>query len=430
MPVHIKPLTYLAECNTFPDYIKLLTLCLAPLIAHLVSGTPPISYLAESRPKFVDTLCHYNPTSIIWRYAAIVDRRLRATKWTPNDLAATNALFWTTKGWNGDESMVNSAAPYRVQTPQKTHVDIFSATMLKTLIVSLQGVSALYSIVGGLTGSIPDGGLAGLGLDTIFFPLAMIGLLRLCAAAWLTEDFAYFYPAESLRGPVRHTSTVKADDIPLFVTTDDMDPWLTATPSTETSFRAPNSSLKSCAFRTFYLLVCMGLCVFPLIMTVPKPDVVGYYSVTSFLVGVFYSVCLSLSSFVYAFYFVRGKTTTTIIPCISSSWYRCYTILLMGSIVVIIAIAAVQTNQLPNGSYSSFPQAIQLDCKSRFNWWVVSPRNPFSGVMSLVPSNGTALEDDASGVLAAGITNETIISNQRYLLHNLTGYCVGQVDGM
>jgi hypothetical protein len=437
MPVRVESFRYLAECNTFPDWITLFTLCLAPLIAHVASGTPTTSYLTSSRPKFIDILCHYNPTSIIWRYAAIVDRRLRATKWSPNDLAATNAIFWTTNGWNGDESMVTSSMPYRVQVPQKTHVQVFSVTMLKTIIVSLQGVSAMYSLIGGLTGSVSKGGLSGLGVDTVFFPLASLGLLRLCAAAWLSEDFAYLCPTNSPREPFRH-NTLKEVDVPLITTADDLDPWLTTPLTAETYFRAPNSSWSSCAFRAFYLLICTGLCIFALIFALPWVDFYSYYSVTSLLVGLFYSIFFSISSVIYAVYFVRGRTTTTIIPCISSLWYKAYTVLLMATMVIMVTIAAIQTNQLPNGAYTSYAQAVQLDCKSQMTWWGVSPQHAFSGdipqhafsgVMSMVPKNVTAPEANASGILATRVSNGTSILDGIYLLSNFTGYCVGRLGG-
>jgi hypothetical protein len=429
--VHVEPLRYLATCNTFPEWITLFTLCLAPLIAHIISGTPTISYMTHSRPRFIDAVCHYNPTSIIWRYAAIVDRRLRVIKWSPNDLAATNAIFWTANGWNGDEIMVISSMPYLVQFPQKTHVQIFSVTMLKTIIVSLQGVSAMYSIIGGLAdgpGGDSQVGLSGVALDILFIPLACLGLLRLCAAAWLAEDFVYLCPTNSSRQTLKH-STSREVDIPLITTADDIDPWLTTPLEAERFFQAPNSSWSSCVFRTFYLLICIGFCVSALMATLPRVNTGVNYSVTSILLGLFYCILLSISSVIYAVYFLRGKTTTTIIPCISSSWYKAYTILLMAIMVIMVTIAAIQTNRLPNGMYTSYAQSVQLDCQSQMTWWALSPQRTFSGVMSLVPKNVTAPEANASEALAIRVLNGTTIPDERDMLSNFTGYCVGRLGG-
>lgn len=60
--------------------------------------------------------------------------------------------------------------------------------MVQTTIVTRQGVAALSSLSKGIFGR---GSYDYTGLDGIFFPLAILGLLRICAAPWLTEDFLY-----------------------------------------------------------------------------------------------------------------------------------------------------------------------------------------------------------------------------------------------
>ena len=113
-------------------------------------------------------MCSYNPTSIIWRYAAITDRRIRAIQWSRRDLAATNAIFWTSDGWNGGEEMVTSSATYCLRYPESTRVEILSLTMLKTVITTLQGASAFYILVGSVAGVFCDCVLP-LGLRTTLF---------------------------------------------------------------------------------------------------------------------------------------------------------------------------------------------------------------------------------------------------------------------
>lgn len=105
----ILPVHYQSYGISVSDWITLFTLCLAPLFAQLISGTPQPSYLHTSRPKWHDRLVLYNPTSILWRYAIIADRRIRAWKWDKVDLAASNALFWTADGWDGSEAIVDQA---------------------------------------------------------------------------------------------------------------------------------------------------------------------------------------------------------------------------------------------------------------------------------------------------------------------------------
>jgi hypothetical protein len=86
--------------------ISLWTLALAPLIAHVIAGAPEPIYLCAEPPRWIDCAVSWNPTSIIWRYFAIFDRRICAKDWNPEILASSNALFWTTNGWNGSEDMI------------------------------------------------------------------------------------------------------------------------------------------------------------------------------------------------------------------------------------------------------------------------------------------------------------------------------------
>ena len=188
-------------------------------------------------------MCSYNPTSIIWRYAAITDRRIRAIQWSRRDLAATNAIFWTSDGWNGGEEMVTTSATYCLRYPESTRVEILSLTMLKTVITTLQGASAFYILVGSVAGVALPGVAIGFGVDTLFFPLSILGCLRLCAAAWLTDDFVY--QGSGLRdtsstesaGPVRQSTMAKYDDIELDHPPRALDPLITM-PSETSRFRS------------------------------------------------------------------------------------------------------------------------------------------------------------------------------------------------
>ncbi|KAF1981505.1 hypothetical protein K402DRAFT_398486 [Aulographum hederae CBS 113979] len=180
---------YQSQNTSFDDWISLITLCLAPLIAHLYGGVPTITHLCGTRPRWHDRITRYNPTSIIWRYFAITDRRLRTISWTTQDLAATNALFWTAVGWHGGQETVQKSRTHRIPGHSRTHIEIMSVSTLKTVVVTLQGVQAVYSLVNDATGKGTFGNY--LALDTIFFPIAVFGLLRLPAAIWLSDETLY-----------------------------------------------------------------------------------------------------------------------------------------------------------------------------------------------------------------------------------------------
>jgi len=50
----VLPLLYQSQHITFPEWLLLWTLCLAPLIAHIVAGTPQPTYLSHRRPTSLD----------------------------------------------------------------------------------------------------------------------------------------------------------------------------------------------------------------------------------------------------------------------------------------------------------------------------------------------------------------------------------------
>ncbi|KAL2689083.1 hypothetical protein Neosp_003135 [[Neocosmospora] mangrovei] len=189
-PLNALPLRVQNQEISFFEWVTLLTLCLTPLVAHVLVGVPSPTILDDNRPTWYHRICHYNPTSILWRYAIIADRRIRAENWSKADLAATNALFWTNGRWNGSEDITKGIHQHYVHLPEGTQASLFSREMVKTLIVTFQGLQAITLLSGGLTeGAI--GFTKWMAVDIIFFPIALIGLLRLFCCFWLTEDFSY-----------------------------------------------------------------------------------------------------------------------------------------------------------------------------------------------------------------------------------------------
>ncbi|KAK7982037.1 hypothetical protein PG988_004275 [Apiospora saccharicola] len=167
------PLTYQSQDISFTKWVTLLTLGLAPLIAHILAGTPRASYLSKRRPKWHEQFVHYNPKSILWRYAAIADRRIRARNWGRADIAAANAIFWTSEGWDRSEAMVDRGLPYCTHIPDHARIAVFSGEMVKTLVVTLQGTQAVFALTSSLaSGTYNDGFDRSVAVDFIFSPLA------------------------------------------------------------------------------------------------------------------------------------------------------------------------------------------------------------------------------------------------------------------
>src|SRR3954464_218172 len=136
--INVSPLTYQSGDITIVQWMSLATLCFAPLIAHIIAGAPEPTYLCRRRPKWHERICIYSPLTILWRYAAITDRRIRALDWSPADMAAANAIFWTSSGWDGSEETAAQSAQFCVRLPDKARMTLISSDSIKTLIITLQ----------------------------------------------------------------------------------------------------------------------------------------------------------------------------------------------------------------------------------------------------------------------------------------------------
>ena len=103
-------------------------------------------------------------------------------------MAAANALFWTLHGWDGSDAMAASSRPHLVKSPTHPYAEPLSSSSMKSLLVTLQGAASIWLLVAGLWSNTFA---LTISPESIFGPLAVFGLLRLCAAPWLAEDFVY-----------------------------------------------------------------------------------------------------------------------------------------------------------------------------------------------------------------------------------------------
>ncbi|KAF5611755.1 hypothetical protein F25303_14462 [Fusarium sp. NRRL 25303] len=348
MTVFINPLLYQSQEIAVSDWITLLTLCLAPLIAHVLIGAPSPTYLSLSRPPWHERICHYNPTSILWRYGAITDRRIRAKNWDRFDLAASNALFWSDQGWDGSEEMIAYSRPRCVQLPDGDRVTLLSRDAIKTLIVTVQGIQAIVLLLGSqIDPSAPSFTLL-MAVDIIFFPMALFGLLRLCSCLWLTDEFSFAsmedIPAGSPQPMVCSTTSFEI---------------LAANPTTIEPQRFRNSVFwGSRTFRCTYALVLLALLGLALSFMVPQGNT--FYTTTTFVVIIFYLGVIGMTALITTWYMVIKGAKSTVLPCISSTWYKFYTGVLLGFGIAVIVIACIETRKTPCGKFTSGP-GIQAD---------------------------------------------------------------------
>lgn len=336
----------------FNEWIELITLCLAPLIAHIIAGVPSPTFLNPKRPRWHERMGLVNPTSIIWRYFAIFDRRIRAKSWNALDMAASNAVFWTNKGWDGSEEMIRKSREYCLREPARTHIGFFSGTAAKTLIVTLQGFQAIYALLLGITSPKSNKYDDLVAFNYIFVPLAIFGLLRLPVAFWLAEDysFANFNTRETSD---TSTESLQENEQKRAITseTEYSTTGLLGLNSVaeEDSFHSANS-WRGIAARAF----------FPTLLT-PLLGITLYYlshgrvyTTTTLLINLFYLMFLTGAILILLIYFSRGVSRTTIIPCVTSVWYKVYTGFLLAFIVVIMIIAGLETRKTPCGKYTTY----------------------------------------------------------------------------
>lgn len=374
-------------------FISLWTLSLAPLIAHIIAGVPQRVYLVQARPNLLERLIHWNPTSILWRYFAILDRRIRAKSWDKATLATSNALFWTEHGWDGAENMLNGRRPSLTRIPKETHVKLLSASFAQTIVVALQGVQALYQLIA--IHQFADSFLSI--LPIIFLPLALIGLFRLPAAYWLTEEYTFadvsdnvsqqqHCPERSSRPLSLSLASLYAGD-PTSSTATELRPFATKRqepqsaawtapegqdqifegfdriaehsimlgrlqtllkpindPSTQFY---PTSSWRGILVRVLFLMPTFGMAALALIYLSTTGDRNSSFSATGICMTITYVFYTLVTAALFTANIIRGASRTTVLPGIGSIWYKIYTCILFFMAAAMFILASMEQVQPP-----------------------------------------------------------------------------------
>lgn len=357
----------------FQSWFEYLTLCFAPLIAHLAGGVgSPIIIPSNSKsPSWSACLPHYNPISIVWRWYAIGDRRVRAYSWDAADMAASNAFFWDSEKacWDGSEDIMLRSRAWIVKLPEQTYVPLLSASSFTTAVLILQGVQAGFIIFSTLNpNSIYH---FGQGLPNIFIPLAILGLTRLPAALWLSGDYAYLDLAHNGSGEERHITETRAGDMeePKRTTTtataliSHLSPTNSHIPELTTSDKCRVHSIHSAIgllYRIWWFLSISGLLSgagvsASRILWGNLPSF-RYVSLTHLLENVMYFVLSTAAVLITCTYILLGRTRSTVIPCIHETWYKILTVFLAVIGFVTIIVAVLETRQLHDGTLSTLPE--------------------------------------------------------------------------
>jgi hypothetical protein len=332
--------------------LSLWTLALAPLIAHVIAGAPEPIYLCAEPPRWIDYAVFWNPTSIIWRYFAIFDRRIRAKNWNREILASTNALFWTTNGWNGSEDMIKEGSKYCIRLPPRSHAELLSKSFVNTVIATLQGVQALYGLL------LMENFNNNMSLATVFLPLALLGLIRLPSALWITDGFAYNQYDINLsnKRASQVTTTTKAGyhELITIPSSDDDTPQWPPPTSDDTSYAEfrPRTSIHGYVARIIFLTPLLGMASLTVLWTYMVLK--NTYSITG--TGLFSLMLWFTFSFGSAVIFIlniaRAQDRTTVIPAVSTLWYRLYSAILFLLMLALLITASIETKETWCGKFT------------------------------------------------------------------------------
>jgi hypothetical protein len=120
----ICPIQYQSRTLSLYQWFNIFTLCLTPLAVHIAGGVPSPIILSGTKPHWTNRITLFNPISILWRYYAILDRRIRwSSSWNGTVLAASNAIFWREDHWDGSEEMIGESSHFLPHTPTATRVN-------------------------------------------------------------------------------------------------------------------------------------------------------------------------------------------------------------------------------------------------------------------------------------------------------------------
>jgi len=332
--------------------LSLWTLALAPLIAHVIAGAPEPIYLCAKPPRWIDYAVFWNPTSIVWRYFVIFDRRIRAKNWNREILASSNALFWTTNGWDGSEDLIIEGRKYCIRLPPRSHAELLSKSFVNAVIATLQGVQALYELL------LVENFNNNMNLATVFLPLALIGLIRLPSALWITDGFAYNHYDINLNNKRASEviTTTKAgyhELITVPLSGDDTPKWppLTSDDTSYAEFR-PRTSIHGYVARIIFLTPLLGMVGLTVFFTYWMTKDGGYITGTGLFSLMFWFTFSLGSAFVFIFNFARAQDRTTVVPGVSTLWYRLYSAILFLLMLALLITASIETKETWCGKFT------------------------------------------------------------------------------
>ncbi|KAH8587510.1 hypothetical protein B0O99DRAFT_526663 [Bisporella sp. PMI_857] len=354
------------------EWLAQLTLCFAPLAAHIFIGVPTLVNRTGHPIPSHKMIPLFNPITILWRYAIIANRRIQfKNKWTPKVMAATNAAFFYEKSLSSSEAKIDQVLVLIQRWPSSTRTAILSISMLGSLIVVFQGVQALYEV----TITARHGFMLSQGVGAVFTPLAIVSLFRLIPATWITQDFAFsdekYCEEDPDIPPINATGQEpRGEDPPqpiqmqalphrMEVDGDGRNETSKCTPIQ--SFFKSKVCWASMLFRFGILAVNAAVFVNQCFHITGHHTFGGTQSVSGLLIHFLYHIMTMVMLVLFTIYFMRGKVQDTMIPCINSKWYLIYTVIWYALAVVVVVVNALEMRRTSCGVYTTYSPSSGLD---------------------------------------------------------------------
>lgn len=317
--------------------------------------------------------------------------------------------------------------PYAFRLPAHHRVRLFSGSALTTVIITVQGVMAIKTLIGGLDGTDASYSIT-INISSIFYPLAVFGLLRIFAAMWLTDDYLYLGDIDSLRTNTDSSPDViasKEDPSLVEIGAQTTMSLLDSTESFASERFHGTNSWRALVFRIVYLMPICCLTAICLIYLVPNAAGESSLSVTTFLMVLFYLSFLGVSVILYVFYFLSGRSTSSIIPCCNAIWYKIYTAMLIALTLVLVTIACLETRQTPCGTYTTYPDEWFVDVDVCSHGKIVLANHPqVLGTVQVPYGLAKFMGVNANDTINANSTDE-----MKTVLASFNGMCFGSFVG-
>jgi hypothetical protein len=221
----------------------------------------------------------------------------------------------------------------------------------------------------------------GQGLPNVFIPLAILGLLRLPAALWLSDDYTYLDLVHNGSGKERHITETPAGEMeePSTALISPSSPTNSHIPELTTSDKCRVHSIHSAIgliYRVWWFLSVGGFVSGAALSSShilwgnsrslryisTSHTLWGnlhsfpYVSLSHLLDMVMYFILSTATVLITCTYILLGRTHSTLIPCIHETWYKMFTMFLAAMGFVTMIVAALETRQLHDGTLSTLPE--------------------------------------------------------------------------